>query len=175
MFLEWRSRSPESHSTFWNSSTVPGTSPSFSKLRGCVVPAARIPVKKITEVFRLKYAGGLSHAQIGQVCGISKGVITKYVSLAAGHGVTWPLPTELNEARLEGLLFHTVAKRDALAEPDYFSLHQALKGKGVTLQLLRSEYVAVHRERAYRYSQFWHRYHQWRVIQCDRRIAASAQ
>ncbi len=122
-------------------------------------------MKKIIEVLRLKYAGGLSHAQIGQVCGLSKGVVTKYVSLAAGHGLTWPLPTELSEARLEGLLFHPVAKRAALAEPDYFRLHQALKRKGVTLQLLWSEYVAVHRERAYRYSQFCHRYHQWRATQ----------
>lgn len=122
-------------------------------------------MKKIIEVLRLKYVGGLSHAQIGQVCGISKGAVTKYVSLAAGHGLTWPLPTELNEAQLEGLLFHPVAKRESFAEPDYFSLHQALKRKGVTLQLLWSEYVAVHRERAYRYSQFCHRYHQWRVTQ----------
>jgi transposase len=121
--------------------------------------------EKIIGVLRLKYAGGLSHAQIGQVCGISKGVVTKYVSLAAGHGLTWPLPTELSEAQLEGLLFHPVAKRAALAEPDYFRLHQALKRKGVTLQLLWSEYVAVHRERAYRYSQFFHRYHQWRATQ----------
>jgi hypothetical protein len=42
---------------------------------------------------------------------------------------------------------------------------QALKRKGVTLQLLWSEYVAVHGERAYRYSQFCHRYHQWRAMQ----------
>ena len=30
------------------------------------MPAARIPMKKITEVLRLKYAGGLRHTQIGQ-------------------------------------------------------------------------------------------------------------
>jgi len=47
-------------------------------------------MKKITEVLRLKYAGGLSHAQIGQACGISKGAVSKYVSLAAAHGITWP-------------------------------------------------------------------------------------
>ena len=66
---------------------------------------------------------------------------------------------------LEGLLFPSVAKPAAFAEPGHFSLHQALKRKGVTLQLLWSEYVAVHGERAYRYSQFCHRYHQWRAAQ----------
>lgn len=122
-------------------------------------------MKKITEVLRLKYAGGLSHAQIGQACGISKGAVSKYVSLAAAHGLTWPLPADLDEARLEGLLFPPAAKPTAFAEPDHFNLHQALKRKGVTLQLLWSEYVAVHGERAYRYSQFCHRYHQWRLAQ----------
>jgi transposase len=122
-------------------------------------------MKKIIEVLRLKYAGGLSHAQIGQACAISKGVVSKYVSLAAAHGLTWPLPADLDEARLEGLLFPPVAKPAAFAEPDHFGLHQALKRKGVTLQLLWSEYVAVHGERAYRYSQFCHHYHQWRAAQ----------
>ena len=122
-------------------------------------------MKKITEVLRLKYAGGLSHAQIGQACSISKGAVSKYVSLAAAHGLTWPLPADLDEAGLEGLLFPPAVKPAAFAEPDHFGLHQALKRKGVTLQLLWSEYAAVHGERAYRYSQFCHRYHQWRAMQ----------
>ena len=41
-------------------------------------------------------------------------------------------------------------------------MHQALKRKGVTLQLLWAEYVAVHGESGYRYSQYCHRYRQWR-------------
>jgi transposase len=41
-------------------------------------------------------------------------------------------------------------------------MHQALKRKGVTLQLLWAEYVAVHGEHGYRYSQYCHRYRQWR-------------
>lgn len=123
-------------------------------------------MKKIIEVLRLKYAGGLSHAQIAQACALSKGVVSKYVSLAAAHGLTWPLPADLDETRwLEGLLFPPVAKPEAFAESDHFGLHQALKRKGVTLQLLWSEYVAVHGERAYRYSQFCHHYHQWRAAQ----------
>ena len=40
-------------------------------------------------------------------------------------------------------------------------MHQALKRKGVTLQLLWAEYVAVHGG-GYRYSQCCNRYRQWR-------------
>ena len=77
-------------------------------------------MKKITEVLRLKYAGGFSHAQIGQACGISKGAVSKYVSLAAAHGLTWPLPADLDEARLEGLLFPPAAKppRRSISRPE---------------------------------------------------------
>jgi len=43
-------------------------------LQEATVPAARIPMKKIIEVLRLRYEARLSHARIVQVCGPSKGV-----------------------------------------------------------------------------------------------------
>lgn len=46
--------------------------------------------------------------------------------------------------------------------PDYFQVHQALKRKGVTLQLLWAEYVEVHGDKAYRYSRFCDHYRAWR-------------
>lgn len=41
-------------------------------------------------------------------------------------------------------------------------MHQELKRKGVTLQLLWEEYTVTHGERGYRYSQFCAHYHQYR-------------
>ncbi|WP_234250381.1 hypothetical protein [Billgrantia desiderata] len=38
------------------------------------------------------------------------------------------------------------------AVPDYFQVHQALRRKGVTHQLLWTEYVAAHGDKAYRYT-----------------------
>ena len=40
------------------------------------------------------------------------------------------------------------------AAPDFAHLHQELKRKGVTLQLLWEEYAKAHAGQAYRYSQF---------------------
>ncbi|MCL5041511.1 MAG: hypothetical protein M1440_03400 [Gammaproteobacteria bacterium] len=62
-------------------------------------------MRQITEVLRLKYEAGLSHARIARACGLSKGVVGKYVSLAQVQGVTWPLPKDLDEVRLYALLF----------------------------------------------------------------------
>jgi len=43
-------------------------------------------MRKIIEVLRLKYEARLSHARIARACGLSKGAVSKYVSLAQAHG-----------------------------------------------------------------------------------------
>ena len=52
------------------------------------MPVARISMKKIIEILRLKYEVKLSHEQIGKAIGISKGAVSKYVSLATAKNVT---------------------------------------------------------------------------------------
>ena len=95
-------------------------------------------MKKIIEVLRLKHEANLSHEKIARACQLSKGVVSKYLSLAQAKGLGWPLPEDTDEAALEALLFPAKAKPDRFVEPDYFQVHQELKRKGVTLQLLSS-------------------------------------
>ncbi|RTR00172.1 hypothetical protein EKG36_16220 [Halomonas nitroreducens] len=45
-------------------------------------------MRTITEVLRLNYDVGLSHETIARACGLSKGVVSKYVSMAQVAGVT---------------------------------------------------------------------------------------
>ena len=129
------------------------------------MPATRIPMRQFIEIMRLKYEARLSNHKVALAAGVSKGAVSKYLHLAAARGVTWPLPEGTDEAHLERLLFPATAKPSRFAKPDYFQVHQELKRKGVTLQLLWAEHVAVHEERAYRYSQYCHRYRQWRKQQ----------
>ena len=129
------------------------------------MPAARIPMKQIIEVLRLKYEAKLSHEKIARACQLSKGAVSKYVSLAKAKGVTWPLPEDVDEVALEALLFPAKEKPQRFVRPDCFQIHQELKRKGVTLQLLWAEYVARHGERAYRYSRFCDIYREWRARQ----------
>ena len=129
------------------------------------MPAARIPMKKIIEVLRLKYEAQLSHEKIARACELSKGAVSKYVSLARAKGITWPLPEGVDEVVLEARLFPTQEKPTRFVPPDCFQIHQELKRKGVTLQLLWAEYVARHGEQAYRYSRYCQLYRQWRAKQ----------
>ena len=118
-------------------------------------------MRKITEVLRLKFEAKLSHDQVARAVGLSKGVVGKYISLAKAQGLSWPLPEGMDEAALESRLYPPREASTRFAEPDHATIHAELKRKGVTLQLLWSEYVAEAGARAYRYTQFCEHYRQW--------------
>jgi transposase len=113
-------------------------------------------MRKIKEVLRLKFEAGLTHERIAAALGLSKGAVSNYVQRAAQAGLS--AAPDLDEATLEALLFaHAPPRASSYAAPDFALIHQELKRKGVTLQLLWEEYLAAHPEGAYRYSQFcWH-------------------
>lgn len=125
------------------------------------MPTMRIPMHKFREILRLKYDAQLSHRQIARAMNVSQGAVSKYVSLAQACGLGWPLPDGLDDAALEARLFARETSPSHYREPDFGTIHQELKRKGVTRQLLWAEYVAEHPESAYRYTQFCTRYRDW--------------
>ncbi|MEB0139539.1 IS21 family transposase, partial [Undibacterium sp. CCC2.1] len=58
-------------------------------------------MRKIKDVLRLKLDAKLSHQQIADALGLSKGVVTKYVGLAAAAALDWAAVQSLDEAALE--------------------------------------------------------------------------
>ena len=116
-------------------------------------------MRKIKDVLRLKLDAKLSHEQIAVALGISKGVVSKYVGLAASAGLDWPAVQGHDEAALERLLLVAPQKPRDHVQPDYGRLHQELRRKGMTLMLLWEEYRADHADRqTYGYSQFCDNY-----------------
>ena len=124
------------------------------------MPAARLLMRKIREVLRLKHEQGLSHRAIAQACSIGVGTVTLYLQRMAREGVGWPLPAELDDAALEAQLFSRAAPVSNRARPDCAYIHRERKRDGVTLQLLWEEYAQVHPD-GYRYTQFCEIYRQW--------------
>lgn len=116
-------------------------------------------MRKMKEVLRLKLDGQLSHQQIAAALGISKGVVTKYVGLAAAAGLDWPQVRDMNEVALERRLLVAPERPRDHVQPDYGRLHQELRRKGMTLMLLWEEYRADHAtEQTYGYTQFCENY-----------------
>ncbi len=103
------------------------------------MPAERIKMRKIREVLRLKYDVRLSKQQIAISCNISTTSIERYLAKAKAVGLSWPVPSDLDDAALELLLYPSEA-RFRHEMPDLQHVHQELKRKGVTLYLLWEEY-----------------------------------
>jgi transposase len=122
----------------------------------------RLSVRKIKEALRLHYEKNLSTRQIAESLGIGRSTVHDYLYRVQQADLTWPLPAEIDEATLERQLFPStdpvVQEKRQMPSMEY--LHQELKKKGVTLQLLWYEYKEKDPE-GYQYSQFCHLYHQW--------------
>jgi hypothetical protein len=105
--------------------------------------AERLSMRKLRELFRLRFEAKLTTWSIATSLGIGNGTVCDYVGRARVAKRTWPLPPELDDdAALTTLLFPEDAK--ALAErpePDWARVHAGLKKKGVTKLLLWQEYL----------------------------------
>ena len=120
-------------------------------------------MRKIKEVLRLKWSKSLSNRRIATSCGIARPTVSEYLRRAESAGLTWPLPADLDDTRLERLLFPAPPHLPAPVRgiPDWAHIHGDLKHKGVTLFLLWQEYRAAHPD-GYQYSWFCERYRAWR-------------
>lgn len=120
-------------------------------------------MRKIKDILRLRHEAGLSYRGISQALNIGYGTVVDYLNRAKQANLAWPIPPHLNERDLARMLFPTmpVTGQRRFAEPDYVSIHQELKRKGVTKLLLWQEYRQQHPDDGYSYAQFCHRYLEW--------------
>ena len=118
-------------------------------------------MRKIREVLRLKWDRKLSNRETAKSCSMGRATVRDYLWRASRAGLTWPLPDELDDSKLEMLLFppesNSCRKRPL---PDFASIHKEVKRKGVTLLLLWQEYKGEHPD-GYQYAQFCLLYRKW--------------
>lgn len=129
--------------------------------------AKRIAMRKIREVLGLRLEADLSVRQISCCTKVSVGSIQKLPKSAQTLGLTWPLPTELDDGRLAALFYPQADTTISACHvvPDWPSVHQELKRKGVSKQLLWEEYTQRYPNSCYSYSQFCDRYKSWSQLQ----------
>ena len=125
------------------------------------MPRTRSSMRKIREVLRQRWALGLSVRRIAISVGLSRPAVSSYLRRAEEGGLSWPLPTDLDDAQLERRLFPPARPSHvARPEPDWVWVHRELKRRGVTRLLLWDEYKASHPD-GYRYPAFCERYRAW--------------
>ncbi len=118
-------------------------------------------MRMIREILRLFNQNKVSKKRISQSLGCARSSVGEYLKRAQNAGLSWPLPPELDDDELlEKHLFGPPAE-SVKPQPDCHYMHQELKKKGVTIQLLWQEYKEVHPD-GYQITQYSEIYRQFR-------------
>ena len=127
------------------------------------MPAERLPMRKVREVLRQRYACGASERVIAQSLGIGRTAVGEYIRRATVIGITWPVPDELDDAALERKLFAPAGYNPPQSKPlpDWAHVHAELRRRSMTLALLWQDYRGQHPD-GYGYSRFCDLYREWR-------------
>jgi len=123
------------------------------------VAQARLSVRKIREVLRLKSEARLSDRQIAAVLGSARSTVQECLRRARTAGLTWPVP-DLDDDELHERLYPRMRAEPRYPTPDFEAIQRELATKGVTRRLLWLEYKAAHPEGC-QYSAFCRDYDAW--------------
>ena len=127
----------------------------------------RIHVKKIREILKLSYEGNFSIRQIAKVCGISKSVVSDYLSTFKRVEITYKKIGEISDTELLELFKgkkkeNNIRYQTMLPKMPYYV--KELKRTGVTRQLLWEEY-SKNNDNTFSYSQFCYHLQCWQDLQ----------
>jgi len=124
----------------------------------------RLPMRKIKEILRLKWAEGRRHRHIARALKVGLGTVSEVVQRAARAGLDWARVEQFGEVELEAALYGEVRRKRRAPLPDPAWMDGELKKTGVTLQLLHVEYRESHPD-GYGYTQFCDHYRRWKKSQ----------
>ena len=65
------------------------------------MPKEKLSMRKVKEVLRLKWDCQKSNRQIAQSCSIAQSTVSDYLTRTKAAGLSWPLPTDLDEEQLD--------------------------------------------------------------------------
>ena len=123
-----------------------------------------INMRYVKDILRLKHQNQLSVREIAGSCGLPTSTVGDYLQRAEAAGLAWPLPEGLSDSELAERLLKpadpTGPGDPVKPLPDWSVVHEQLRRKGVTLQLLWQEYREAHPD-GYQRSQFCQLYRVW--------------
>lgn len=123
-----------------------------------------ITMRQVKEILRLNLELQLSFNAITKVLGVSKGVVAKYIGLAKAAQLDWAQIRCLDELQLAQRILPQPSQKARLSSfcpIDFAWVHHELRRKGVTLQLLWTEYYSSKEGTKYQYSAFCDHYRCW--------------
>jgi len=126
---------------------------------------ARLSMRKLKEVARLRYEAGRTLEEIATAAGVARSTVQTALARMLRAGVSWPWPVDISEEALHERLYpKKPGPAPVMALPDFAAMRQELSRKGVTRRLLWREYRDQHAA-GLEYSQFCELYRRWRKTQ----------
>jgi len=121
----------------------------------------RLSMRKIREILRLKFDCCFSNRKIAKSCSVARSTVATYLRLAKKSGLRWPVPDNLSDTEIYNLVFKNRGKSvNKRQMPSMEYIHNELKKKSVTLQLLWYEYKQNNPD-GYQFSYFCELYQKW--------------
>lgn len=117
-------------------------------------------MRKIREMLRLRLNLGRGIREIARGVGASHSTVSDVLRRVEAAGLSWPLPSDMDDLKLEQELYPVLRHGSSKPEADWSWVHRELRKKGVTLHLLWLEYRAGHPD-GYVYSRFCQLYRRW--------------
>ena len=123
----------------------------------------RIDTMSIRDILRHHHDLGLPRAEIAVAVSVSAGTVSNVLERAQAAGLSWPLPSDLDDAGLRAQLYPVAPRENGYAQPDWDGVLRELRAKRkrrrvrATRRALWEEYRDETRTqggKAYSYSQF---------------------
>jgi len=109
-------------------------------------------------VFRLKYEAKLSARKIARALNISHTVVNEYIKRFKTLSLSYEELMALSDKEILSKLFDLESKPTKYPVPNWSKVHQELRSKIVTLELLHEEYKKDHPDGHYGYTWFCNQY-----------------
>ena len=85
------------------------------------------------EILRLDSIG-LNKTEIAASCGYSRNTVSSTLRRAEECGLSWPLPAEMSDHQLAGILYPSVAGKPEYRMPDYEYVYREMQRKRQMIQ-----------------------------------------
>jgi transposase len=118
----------------------------------------KISMLKIKEVLRYKYEAKLSARKISRALNISHTVVNDYIKRFEALSLEYKILMEMSDKEIVSKLFDVSSKPSKYPIPDWSKIHQDMRNKIVTLELLHEEYRNDYPDGHYGYTWFCNHY-----------------
>lgn len=120
----------------------------------------------VRDVLRYTFDMNYSQRRIATMTGLSRKAIDRILKQFDKQGLSWPMPADIDDKKLDGLIYPKRRDRSAYGTIDFAHIDLEMKKAGATLAILHQEWVTQDPDKhRYQYATFCKKYTTWKKAQ----------